>query len=76
MALVPYVRLNGVSPVVVCGVHLYAHNIFGNFSAHNPFTFPSHLFNWLRLTLLANSTCPFVCGCSIEVVIDLTPKSA
>jgi len=27
MASVPYVRLNGVSLVEVCGVHLYAHNI-------------------------------------------------
>ena len=76
MASVLYVRLNGVSPVIVYGVHLYAHSISGNFSAHNPFAFPSLLFNWSRMTLFVEFACPFVCGCSIEVVIDLTLKSA
>ena len=75
MESVPYVRLNGVSLVVVCGVHLYAYIISGNFSTHSPFAFPSLLFRWPRMNLLADSACPFVCGCSTKVVIDLTPKS-
>jgi len=76
MASVPYVRLNGVSPVEVCGVHLYAHKIFGSFSAHNLFALPNLLFSCPRINLFAAYACPFVCGCSIEVVVDLIPKSA
>ena len=75
IASVLYVRLNGVSPVEVCGVHLYAHNISDNFSAHNPFALPNLFFSCPRITLFAASACPFVCGCSTEAVVDLIPKS-
>ncbi|GKA81465.1 reverse transcriptase domain-containing protein [Tanacetum coccineum] len=35
-ASIPYARLNGVSPLLVFGVILWAHNTFGNSSAHAP----------------------------------------
>ena len=76
MASVPYVRLNGVSPVEVCGVHLYAHNISGNSFAHNHFALPNLLFSCPRIILFAFCPYPFVCGCSTEFVVDLIPKFA
>ena len=36
-ASVPYVKLNGVSPIGVRAVVLYAHRTLGNSSGHVPF---------------------------------------
>ena len=76
MASVPYVRLYGVSCVVVCGVHQYAHRTSSSSFVHLPFAVSNLFFNSFRRTLLAASAWPFVCGCSTELVMDLMSRSA
>jgi len=75
MASVSYMRLYGVSCVVVWGVHRYAHMTSNSSSVHLPFATPSLFFNSFKRTLLATSTWPFVWGCSTKLVTNLIPRS-
>ena len=55
MVSVLYVRLYGVSCVIVWGVHQYAHKTSSSSSVHLPFAVPSLFFNSFKRTLLAAS---------------------
>jgi hypothetical protein len=59
-ASVPYVSRNGVSPVVECGVVLYAQSTLQSSSTHFFFSSSSLRFSPLKITLLAASACPLV----------------
>ncbi|GJT97489.1 hypothetical protein Tco_1093007 [Tanacetum coccineum] len=50
-ASVPYARLNGISPFLVLGVVLWAHNTFGNSSTHTP-DLNESLINWVPLSVM------------------------
>jgi len=63
------VRLNGVSLVDDCDVHLYAHKTSKSSSIYLPLVVPSLFFNSCRMTLFAALACPLVCGCSTELVM-------
>ena len=73
MASDPYTRLKGVSMVEDRGVVWYAHTILGTSSAHAPLVFSNLRFKPLNKTLFADSTYPFVRGCSTDANTCLIP---
>ena len=76
MVSVLYVRLYGVSCVVVWGVHRYAHRTSSSSFVHHPFAALSLFFNSFRRILLVASAWSFVCECSTELVTDLMSRSS
>lgn len=67
IALVPNVKLNGVSWVNVQGLVWYAHNTLGSSSIHLPLDTSNFIMSPCRIILLVTSTLPFKYGCPIEV---------
>ncbi|GJZ84291.1 hypothetical protein Tco_0649630 [Tanacetum coccineum] len=59
---VPYARLNGVSPLLVLGIVLWAHNTFGNSFTHAPPSWCSLVLIPYIMLRLARSTALFAWG--------------
>ena len=57
-----YVSRNGVSPVGVLAVVLYAHSMLGNSSGHMPFAPSSRVLMILSRDRFVTSTCLLACG--------------
>ena len=57
-----YVSRNGVSPVGVLVVVLYAHSTLGNSSGHMPFAPSSRVLMILSKDRFVTSTCPLAYG--------------
>ena len=57
-ASLPYVSQNGVSPVCVLTVVLYAHGILGSSSGHIPFAPSSQVLIILSKDRFVTSACP------------------
>src|ERR1044072_327067 len=72
-ASVPYVSLNGVSPVLVWAVLLYDHKMAGSSSGQRPLASSNLLFIPIITALFADSAWPFVCGCSTEAYLFWMP---
>lgn len=66
IASIPYVNLNGDSPVVECEVVLHAYRTCGSFSTQHPLAESNLFLNPLKITLFAASANPFVCRCLTE----------
>ena len=62
IASFPYVSWNGVSPVGVLVVVLYAHSMLGNSSGHMPFAPLSQVLIILSKDRLVTLTCPLAWG--------------
>ena len=58
----PYVSQNGVSPVGVLAIVLYAHSTLGNSLGHMPFAPSSRVLIILSKDWFVTSTCPLACG--------------
>ena len=57
-----YVSRNGVSPVGVLAVVLYAHSMLGNSSGHMPFAPSSQVLIILSEDRFVTLNCPLACG--------------
>ena len=62
IASFPYVSQNGVSPVGVLVVVLYAHNTLSNSLGHMPFAPSSQVLMIFSKDWFVTSTCPLTCG--------------
>ena len=68
------VRLNGVSPVGVRVVVLYAHSTFGNTSGHAPFASTNRDLMSLSKVRLVTFVYPLAWGCPGDEYLFLMPR--